>query len=105
MLLPLQYFSSFNKYEITNRMECLNNQDLDACIDFCRLLVATTKYVNVDNLWTCVDKDAQIPPKVFGERKCNSLTRYGKVRASKKQCYEDVNINVDNNFKDIMDAK
>ena len=86
-------------------MECLNNQNLDTCINYCNLLVQTTKYEDIDNLWDCVDRDAQIPPIIYGERKCNSLTRYGKVRPSKKECYEKISINPENDFKGIYDAK
>jgi hypothetical protein len=31
-LLPIHHFSSFDKNEITNTMECLFNLDSDACI-------------------------------------------------------------------------
>jgi len=104
-LLPVEFFSSFRKYEITNRMECLNNQRLESCIDYCRLLVETTKYTEIVNLWDCVDAVAKIPPKIYGYRKCNSLNRKGEQRPSKKKCYDDININKENLFKGVYDAK
>jgi hypothetical protein len=65
-------------------MECLNNQRLESCIDYCRLLVDTTKYTQILNLWDCVDTVTKIPPRIYGERKCNARNRKGEVRPSKK---------------------
>lgn len=86
-------------------MECLNNQRLESCIDYCRLLVDTTKYTEIVNLWDCVDTVAKIPPKIYGFRKCNSKNRKGEDRLSKKKCYDDININKENLFKGVYDAK
>ena len=47
----------------------------------------------------------KIPPRIYGERKCNSKNRKGEVRPSKKKCYDDININEENEFKNVYDAK
>lgn len=52
-----------------------------------------------------MDDNAKIPPKIFGERKCNSLNRAGEVRPSKKECYEKIHVTAANDFEGIYDAK
>ena len=68
-------------------MECLEHQDLDSCIEYCKLLVSTTKYTDINNIWECIDNYAKIPPRYYGIKKCNSLDRNGNKR-DKKLCYD-----------------
>ena len=37
-LLPVFMVTEFDKYEITNRMECLVNYESEACMDYCSSL-------------------------------------------------------------------
>ena len=85
-------------------MECLQNQNLESCIDYCGLLVKTTKYTTINNLWECIDQYAKIPPRIYGEAKCNSLDRFNQTR-NKKECYDAINVDVSNDFEGIYDAK
>ena len=38
-LLPVKLILEFNKYAITNRMDCLINNNLQACLNECDSLV------------------------------------------------------------------
>jgi hypothetical protein len=107
-LLPIQIFQTIRKYDITNRMECLENQDLDSCIEYCQQLVKTTKYTTINNIWDCIDEYAKIPPRIYGEKKCKALAKdvdRTQIYVVRKECYDKLNINKENGFLGIYDAK
>ena len=85
-------------------MECLENKELESCFQYCLLLINTEKYPEIKNIWECIDEYAKIPPRYYGEKKCNTWDRYGRVR-DKKLCYDRININEANGFYDIYDAR
>jgi hypothetical protein len=81
---------------------------LDSCIEYCQQLVKTTKYTTINNIWDCIDEYAKIPPRIYGEKKCKALAKdvdRTKIYVVRKECYDKLNINKENSFLGIYDAK
>ena len=70
--LPVHLFTEYEKYEVTNRMECLLKKNPEACIDYCQMITNNTKgFTNLDT-WSCYEKNS-VPTYLYGREQCDNV--------------------------------
>ena len=67
-LLPLHQFTQFKKYEITNRIECLQNKKSEVCIAYCNSIPD----LNQQGIYDCYKKH-EVPQSFYARDMCNFL--------------------------------
>ena len=73
-LLPVYMVSTFEKVELTNRIECLLNRESTACIDYCDTLLkaSSNDTVEPEDQWTCYEKYGA-SRSLYAESKCSFI--------------------------------
>ena len=71
-LLPIHQFTYFDKFEITNRMECLMNLAPVPCMKYCETITNQIAELSDENTWMCYEKYS-VPKQMYGKAKCSKL--------------------------------
>ena len=92
MLLPFSLFITMRKDQITTRMLCTEDLNLDACINYCDMYQDYYPGVYIDK-YECLQKYLKIPPIYFADIKCKTYPYWndnedGTWQLSMDDCYK-----------------